>query len=509
MSAERSIYERAFFTVAVNFVRSAISFVTGVLVARWMGPENYGDMAFLIGTFVGLRHLIDMGSSSAFFTFASQEPRSRRFAYSYFVWLIIQFILPLAVIGFMMTDDWLHLVWQGNSKDLVLIAFVAVFLQHILWPTFVALGESQRLTIRVQSLGLGVVSFNAIAVWVLWTQGLLNLHTILLVVIVEYFVGSIICHSGFRYEVPKDANLDSTDVTLKRYINYCKPIVPYAWLSFAYIFADRWLLQSFGGKLEQAYYAIGAQFAAVALIATTAILRLFWKEIAESHHQGDVERTRRLYLKVTRSLFLVSALISGFVIPWATVIVDTALGPAYQDGVVALTIMFLYPVHQSLGQVGGAMLMATEKVSIQVRLGIGFMACSMVVTYFVLAPDSALIPGLGLAATGLALKMVILQFLQVNLLAYIIARIWKWKFDWFYQFVSLPICLAAGFATHWIVVSALGVDSLLVSAFLGPVIFVTVVMPFVFFMPWLLGMSRQEVIEYKNVALKKVGIFPT
>jgi O-antigen/teichoic acid export membrane protein len=72
-------------------------------------------------------------------------------------------------------------------------------------------------------------------------------------------------------------------------------MIPYACLSFAYIFLDRWLLQDFGGNLEQAFYGVGAQFSAVSLIATSAMLRVFWKEMAESHESGDTEGSRILY----------------------------------------------------------------------------------------------------------------------------------------------------------------------------------------------------------------------
>ena len=83
------------------------------------------------------------------------------------------------------------------------------------------------------------------------------------------------------------------------------------------------------------------------------------------------------------------------------------------------------------------MLYATEKTRIQVVLGLVFMAISIVVIYFMLAPSTMTIPGLELASQGLAIKMVVMQLIQVNIMAWFIAKIFGWKLDWTYQVVGL------------------------------------------------------------------------
>src|SRR5207302_5348904 len=123
------------------------------------------------------------------------------------------------------------------------------------------------------------------------------------------------------------------------------------WIGFAYEFADRWLLQGYGGSVQQAYYAVSAQFAAIALLATGSILSIFWKEIAEAHHRGDHVRTGMLYKKVSRLLFVIGAVIAGFLLPWAQDLLRLLLGAAYVGGPSTLAIMFLYPIHQSMGQI--------------------------------------------------------------------------------------------------------------------------------------------------------------
>ena len=67
---------------------------------------------------------------------------------------------------------------------------------------------------------------------------------------------------------------------------HCKLLIPLAWLGFLYEFLDRWML-SLGSSEEQAYYALAANFAFIALIATSSIIKVLWKEIAEAYDENN------------------------------------------------------------------------------------------------------------------------------------------------------------------------------------------------------------------------------
>jgi O-antigen/teichoic acid export membrane protein len=500
-----SVRRRFAFTVGANLARSAISFATGMLLARWLAPDVFGKMAFLLGTFLALRQLLDMGSSTAFFTFMSQRVRSRRFVNAFLAWLGVQFVIPLVAIALLFPASWIDLIWHGEHRALVLCAFAAAFMQNSLWPAIQQAGESQRQTIRVQTVIMSVVAVHLLAVVTLWFTGTLGLYAVFAAVALEYLVAVIIVRSSLAYSNADDPA--EAEPVLRRYVSYCLPLIPYTWAGFAYEFADRWLLQQYGGSVQQAYYAVSAQFAAVALIATTSVLNIFWKEVAEAHHRKDHERTGALYRKVSRLLFFVGATIAGFLVWWAEDLLRLVLGAAYASGATTLAIMFFYPVHQSMGQIGSTMLYATERVGIQVGVGIAFMLLSVVVSYFVLAPQDAALPGLGLASTGVALKMVTLQFVQVNVLAFIISRIWKWRFDWWYQPVGLAGCLALGWLAHELAVG-LGAQTLplLVTLALAAALYGVLLIGFIYAMPWLAGFRRDELMADVDALVRKTRL---
>jgi O-antigen/teichoic acid export membrane protein len=501
-----SVRRRFAFTVGANLLRSVLSFVTGMLLARSLGPVVFGNMAFLLGTFVAIRQILDMGSATAFYTFMSQRLQSRRFVNSYFGWLGVQFVVPLCIVGLLFPSRWIEIVWHGEQRGLVLLAFAAAFMQNSLWPVVQQFGESRRQTIWVQSIGTAIVATHLLVMVLLWSFGRLGLYAIFGAIAVEYVVGAIVMRTWLKN--PENGDTAPTAVVpesiFRLYLQYCLPLIPYAWIGFAYEFADRWLLQTYGGSVQQAYYAVSAQFAGIALIATTSILNIFWKEIAEAHYNQDHARTQMLYRRISRILFLVGAIVAGYLSPWAKELLRLILSDSYVGGAPTLVIMFLYPIHQSMGQIGSTMLYATERVTLQVIIGIVFMVVSIGVTYLVLAPRSAVVPGLGLASEGLALKMVVLQIVQANIVAYVIARVWKWRFDWVYQPVSLIACLGLGQLAHLAAIDLTSSSSPVPAVMaLGGVFYVILTAVLIYMMPWLVGFTRTEILLEAAIAVRK------
>jgi O-antigen/teichoic acid export membrane protein len=443
----QSIRARFGFSLLANVSKAAISFGTGLLVARGLGPEQYGTMVFLLGTFTAARQLFDLGTSSAFFTFLSQRNRNFRFVGLYFFWLALQFLVTLLAVGLLFPDSWIDLIWRGEQRNLVILAFLAVYIQSVLWSAFLQMGESQRLTRWVQGVAVTVALAHLLLVVFAWWGKWLNIHTILILLIFEWLIAVAVIAKQLHFS-PSSAEIGTAKSVFNEFWRYCAPLVLYSWLGFVYEFADRWLLQTYAGSVQQAYYAVAYQFGAIAAIATSSILNIFWKEIAEAHHQNNHERVAMLYQRVSKGLFFVAASCAGFLAPWAEDVLRITLGAAYVGGATTLAIMFFYPLHQSMGQIGGTLAYATGRVALQVKIGMVFMVASIVVTFFVLADVSAPLPGLGLGSLGLAGKMVVMQILGVNALAFCLSRSLGVKFDWIFQVTATCLCLTAGLVAY-------------------------------------------------------------
>ncbi|MFN3467993.1 MAG: oligosaccharide flippase family protein, partial [Candidatus Brocadiales bacterium] len=66
-----SIKFRFLASILANVTRMGLGLLTGLLVARGLGPAEFGSFSFLLTSFTAISQLLDMGSSQAFYTFVS------------------------------------------------------------------------------------------------------------------------------------------------------------------------------------------------------------------------------------------------------------------------------------------------------------------------------------------------------------------------------------------------------------------------------------------------------
>ena len=473
-----SVFHRVVYSFAGNVLRAGLSFVTGLLLARGLGPEEYGVFGFLLASFTASTQLLDMGSSNAFFSFISKRQRSRVYILYYVLWQLLQFLLLLSFIA-VLAPEWLvDQLWQGTDKNRVMVALLAVFLQQKAWTTVSQIGESQRFTAQVQMVSVLIAVVHLVIVVLLLLQDMLSVEVVYWVIAAEFAVGIALAYWSFPLQFERQQQ-DIKEI-FQDYKRYCLPLVPNAWILVLTAFADTWLLQKYGGAVEQAYFAVAMQFSVISLIATRSVLNILWKEVAEAYAQRDLARVRVLFERAARLLYYLAALISGFLIPWAGQIIGLVLGTEYLAGTLAMMIMFLYPVDQARGQVVGTMLLAMEDTRATLFFGVSSNLLGLVLAWFLLADSGASVAGLGLGAVGLAVKMVLIQFITVNASLWWISHKLQMAFAWLYQFVALGGCLLLGYASYLMVNAAFAADSLLLMrGFVGGVCYLAMVALFI------------------------------
>lgn len=495
----KSVLSRFKISLVANSLRSLIAFGTGLLIARSLGPSGYGDLMFLLGSFVAIRTATDMGSSNAYFTFLSQRTRPLMFNLAYFAWQVTQFFGVGAIIWFILPESIFEKIWLSHSRDTVMLAFFASFMQQQLWHTVTSIAEAARNTITIQLLNVVIAVVYLVSIMVLLEYEMLTIDNIFILLVLQYLGASIL-----SYWLLKDNSERSVDQNfsycgmVKEYWRYCRPLILVMLMSFVYEFFNNWLLQEFGGSSQQGYFQAVSQIASLSILVTTAILRVFWKEIAAAWVQADLKRVEALYFKVSRSLVMFSAIITGALFPWSKEIVINFLGPIYADSWAVLAIMLLYPIYQSLGQVGGTMLLASGFTNKNLAVSTFFLVIGLPVSYITLAPHAGvLIPGLELGAIGMASKTVLLAMVSTNFQVWLISRYCGWVFDWQYQFVGIPIMLALGYLTSFFVrmvwqTDKLGISELIIPIGFSTIVYMSLVLLTLWVFPWLIGTTQSN-----------------
>jgi O-antigen/teichoic acid export membrane protein len=152
-----------------------------------------------------------------------------------------------------------------------------------------------------------------------------------------------------------------------------------------------------------------------------------------------------LYNKFYKGIFMITAVVAGFMIPWSEEIIDYFLGAEYGQGKVVLAIMLAYPIYQSMGQVCGTIIFALGETRRYMLICSAVMLCSVPLTYVLLASPASQIPGFSLGASGIAAKMLLIGFITGNIQAMLVSHVCGVKFDFFHQFATICLVLLSGF----------------------------------------------------------------
>ena len=483
-------------------LRSGLAFVTAMLLARWLGPDEYGRVVFLLAAHIAIRQFIDMGTSSAFFTFISKQARSHYFVLIYWSWLLFQLFTLGLITYVLLPTEILGKLFSGESRNLVLLALLSSFLQGVVWQTAAQMGEAIRETAWVQTIGIIALAIHLLLIILAWSLDILSIPLIFFLVSLEWLIASVFMYflhyRKANYATILDTDNDTIFSIFKEYKTFCLPLIPLAWLGAMHDFLDRWMLQTWSGSKEQAYFGVASQISAITLLVTTAILRIFWKEMSAIHEAKDYERMGELSKIISKSLFFAGAFLTGAMLPWSQEILLLTAGEGYLDGRLTFAIMLVYPIHQSLGQITNTTYYATSNTKLLLWVNGTFLVVGILVTYLALAPRDALIPGFNMSSSGLAAKLVLMQVIFVNCASYILAKKYNWQFEWTYQLLIPIICIGMGFLLKFFVMTSLDWLPSLVPLILFAVIYCVTVFFIFRNRPYLTGFTFSDFTKLTN-----------
>ena len=197
---------------------------------------------------------------------------------------------------------------------------------------------------------------------------------------------------------------------LKNYWIYIKPLAIYGMIASLYEFLDKWMMQSWAGAEQQGYLSVSQQIVAIALVVSTSILRVVWKEFSEAKELGDELRIRKIYSKISKIIIISTTLLIGFIIPWSLEIIRVTVGEEYLGMEYVLIFIWFYPLFQNIGQLDAILLNSTNVTKPNVIIGTVFIVLNLIMSVLLLMPNS-IVSELS-AARNIALKMVVLQCIQ-------------------------------------------------------------------------------------------------
>ena len=489
---------RVFVSIISNILTMALRFFGNIFIARGLGPFHYGQLNFSLSSTLGLMQLFDFGTTQAFFTFISHKERPAGIYYWNFIWLLIQFLFISGLILLVINIGYMDSFWLGIPGAVIIMALIASFLRDRVWTTINNIAEAGRKTVAIQYRNIGIACAHLLLLIVLYVTGMLNIISVLLLIQVEIILGIVSSFNVVKGEIKSQTAWRAPFNTIFCQLKvYCTPLLIYSIVGGGVEFLDRWLLQKFGGSIEQGFYSMSYILGSSIMLIPSAMLKVHWKEVAESSRTGNSLLAFQYYKVGCHLAFISSSLMVGFMIPWSRTILSLLAGSAYSEGASVLTVMMFFYIYLSFGQITGTTLYAISQTRLLSTIGITVMLLGLIATYFLVGPQGGIIPGFHLGGMGLAVKLLFVAFVTTNLQNIFICRTQGWPIEWRYQPRILAIVMLLGFLSSYVSKSIMGdprIPAMLVSLVLY------LLMTWWLFTTWpgIFGVTKDEMKRYKK-----------
>ena len=474
-----------------------LGFITLGIIPKELGPESYGNFSFLTNFFQRILKFLKFGLPSSYLTKLSKRNKEKNIIGFYQYILFITIFIIFSVTFLALCLGFQEVLWPKQESIFIFYALLFTMFSYML----------SFFRITMDALGFTVIFEKAVILQsILLTLLILIFYFINLINLQTYFLINFIIMSFLIFSslliLRKNRIFLSQYLSLskKEFLNYIKefysfshPLFFNGLVVFFVSLADRWLLQFHSGSIEQGYFGFSLKIVSITFIFTAAMSTLFQREMSLSYQNKDLKNTRLLFKKNVLLFFLITSYFAVFISTNADKISFFIAQDLYKDANMTIAIMAFYPVHQAYGQLSGSVFLAMEKTYILRNIG---MLTGITGFFFSVLFISS--NWMGLGATGLAIKMVLIQFISVNIGLFINIKNLKlslWKY-FGHQFAVLFAMFV------FISLSTYVTDYITQNTFLSFIIcgllYTILVLLFVSQFPQFIGRNKSDLINYKT-----------
>ena len=445
------------FRLVVKFLSNAISAILGVLsiniTTRALGPGSLGQFDFTSQTSQIVLSLLTIGLGTSFYNWMCREQGVRALAgiLTYFGWILFSTIVFFSAIALLSFSQIYNLFWPNIPTFIlylgVLYASLTYFNHGI---AYWADGHAHTSGYEIMKLSINLV--RTLVLLVLFLNQRLDLLVFFVVQNLSLLTSFLI--SGiWLWKVSKigRGQLPSRDdffAFFSHLRTFGSPLIAYGIIGFFAEYFDSWILQYAGGSVQQGFFGLGTRLGGVIFLFSSALTPIFTREIAISIQAKDFSQVRSLIYKVR-----IPVAITSFAGCFAAVNSDLLSrilgGASFADAGFTVGLLCLYPVYQTFGQLIGSLFYGSGHTKMYSNVGIVVMFLGAILAASLLLPmkfgylDLIFLTG----SSAMAVKLLLSQFISINLLLYFgVRRILGQSYlPWFFfqtEVIFIPTSLA-------------------------------------------------------------------
>jgi len=495
--------------VFANSIGLVISLVTMGIIPRGLGPNMYGNFSFLSDFFNRLVGFLDMGTSTAFYTKLSQRQRDFGIVSFYIMFACLASLLVFAFVGFAQITVSYNILWPDQKLFYIYLAAIwgvltwFVKILNLMTDAYGVTVSAEIAKIIQKGIGLALI-------FALYFTNQLDLthfflyHYVILILLALAFIWVMECN-GISFRQSWKLSPRKIKAYIKEFYDYSHPLFVISLIGLVLGILDRWMLQMFGGGVEQGFYGLSAQIGAVCFLFAGAMTPLLMREFAIAFSKHDIPEMALLFRRYVPMLYTLTAYFACFIAVEASKVTFIFGGEKFQQAALAVMIMAFFPIHQTYGQLTASVFYAMGETRLYRNIAIAFMLVGPPITYFLIAPEDKM--GLNAGATGLAIKMVAIQLIGVNVQLYYSARILGLRF-WRYlghQIVSVGCLLSVAAIIMFAVDKGFGLhDKVILSFILSGFLYSIIVIVLLYFQPIVFGLTKGDVGNFIQFVIRKV-----
>lgn len=506
---EVSLKKRYFAKLSANLVRLALNLLMAGIIPRGLGPKAYGEFNFLTDFFTRLISFFSLNTLIGFYTKVSQRQNEKDLVIFYILFTCVVYGVLVAFVTVAHLTGLSIRIWVDQKMIFVYMAVGWIILN---WTQklLINLADAYGITVSMEIIRIIQRVISAVVAIFLFISGYLTLtvffflHYGIMLILIFLLAWVIIRNDYFSIR-----GWQCTWKKIKSYISefytYSHPLFVYSIFGFVTGILDRWLLQRFGGSIQQGYFGLSFQIGAACFLFTSAMTNLITREFAIAFDRKDLAELRRIFRRYIPLLYAIAAYFGCFISVQASKIALLFGGREFLNGSLPIAIMALYPIHQTYGQLSGAVYYATGQTRLYRNIGIVISTLGLLLAFFMVAPRELL--GFEAGATGLAIKFVVLQFISVNIQLWFNAKFLGLRFHRYFghQILCLVFLLLVSFSSKYIIGSIDGLhEHGLIVFLLSGVLYTIIVIIAVLCLPILFGLSRKNINNMTAILYQKV-----
>jgi len=445
----KSIKSRYFFKLIKSIVDAIINACMLLFVPNTLGPVNYGNFNFIRDTFQNIIQTSDLNLGNAHNNAAARKVDSQietNFYFSFVFTIGIILVLFVSITTFFNFNKYLFPAQE--TKFIFLGSFLAYLMY--LFTNLMGYSDSKTLTVGFEkrSIIINIIMFSFFII--LFFCNHLNLTTFFVYRLSLYFI--LILSALFYFKIKNNLNIKIINPlgyefknTLLKFLSFSGPLIFLSIFGLLFTFFDRWFLQIVDGSKSQGMYSLAFALSSIAGLFLSPFTPLVMQTVAKADEEKDDNLIISTFSNV-KLLYLISVFLSLFFIFHTDQVLQLTGGTNYNFGKATIIIMFLHPMHVVYGQIAGGTLIALRKTKLYTNISIFSIIIGFFISYFLIAPVNYIIPGLGLNSFGLALKVVIIQFISVNIQTFFICKNLKISYYNFLKsqfLIPIPLILIA------------------------------------------------------------------